>query len=46
MITDTDYAGDLVLPPNIPTQAECLLHDLEQASRGIVHQVNQTKQDS
>ena len=28
-ITDTDYADDIVLLANIPTQAESLLHSLE-----------------
>ena len=31
----TDYADDIVLLANIPTQAEFLLHSLDQAARDI-----------
>ena len=31
-ITNADYADDLVLLDNTPTQAKCLLHSLEQAT--------------
>ena len=34
-ITDADYADDIALPSNTPTQAESLLHRLEKASGGI-----------
>ena len=34
-ITDADYADDLALLANTPTQAETLLHSLERASAGI-----------
>ena len=34
-MTDADYADDLVLLANTPTQAESLLHSFEQAARGI-----------
>ena len=39
-ITDADYADDLALLANIPTQAESLLHSLEQAIGGIVLHMN------
>ena len=34
-ITDADYADEIALPSNTPTQAESLLHRLEKASGGI-----------
>ena len=34
-ITDADYADDIALLPNIPAQAESLLHSLEQAAGDI-----------
>ncbi len=34
-ITDTDYADDIALMANAPTQAETLLHSLERAPTGI-----------
>ena len=34
-ITDTNYANDLMLLANISAQAESLIHNLEQATRGI-----------
>ena len=39
-ITDTDYADGIVLLANAPTQAETLLHSLEQAAAGIGLHVN------
>ena len=33
-ITDADYADDIVILANAPTQAETLLHSLERASAG------------
>ena len=39
-ITDTDYADDIVLMANTPTQAETLLHSLERAAAGIGLHVN------
>ena len=42
-ITDTDYANDIVLLANIPTQDESLLHRLEQAAGGIGVHVNVNK---
>ena len=39
-ITDTDYANDIVLLANIPTQNESLLHSLKQAAGGIGVHVN------
>ena len=35
MITDEDYANDLSLLENTPAQAESLLHNMEQAARGL-----------
>ena len=35
IITDADYPDDLALCVNTSTQAESLLHNLEQAARGI-----------
>ena len=42
-ITDTDYADDIVLIANTPTQAEPLLHNLERAAGGIGLHVNADK---
>ena len=42
-ITDMDYADDIVLLANTPTQAETLLHSLEQAAAGIGFHVNAHK---
>ena len=42
-ITDADYADDIALLANTPTQAECLLHSLEQAAGGIDLHVNADK---
>ena len=42
-IMDADYADDLMLLTNTPVQAECLLHSLEQATKGIDHYVNSDK---
>ena len=39
-ITDVDYADDIVLLANTPTQAENMLHSLEQAAAGIGLHVN------
>ena len=39
-ITDTDYADDVALLANAPTQAETLLHSLERAAAGIGLHVN------
>ena len=39
-ITDTNYADDIVLLANAPTQAETLLHSLEWAAAGIGLHVN------
>ena len=39
-IMDADYADDIVLLPNTPTQAESLLHCLERAVGGIGFHVN------
>ena len=35
MITDADYADDIVILANTPAQAETLLHCLERAAEGI-----------
>ena len=43
MITDTNYADDIALLANTPTQAESLLHSLEQAVGGIDLHVNTDK---
>ena len=40
-----DYTDDLVLPANIPAEAELQLHTLEQAGRGIDLYVNVDKTD-
>ena len=42
-ITNADYANDIVLLANAPTQAETLLHSLEQATAGISLHVNAHK---
>ena len=42
-ITDTDYTDDIVLLANTPTQAETLLHHLEQTAAGIDLHVNSDK---
>ena len=42
-ITDTDYADDLALCENTPTQADSLLHGLKQAVGGIGFFVNSVK---
>ena len=42
-ITDADYADGIALLANTPTQAESLLHSLEQAAGGIGHHVNADK---
>ena len=42
-INDPDYADDIALLANIPTQAESLLHSLERAAAGIGLHVNADK---
>ena len=42
-ITDADYADDLALLANTPTQAESLLHSLERAAARIGLHVNADK---
>ena len=42
-IMDADYAGDIPLLANTPTQAESLLHSLEQAAGSIGLHVNANK---
>ena len=42
-ITDADYADDIALLANAPTQAETLLHSLERAAAGIGLHVNAHK---
>ena len=42
-ITDADYTDDIVLLANTPTQAESLLHNLEQAAEGIRLYMNADK---
>ena len=42
---DTDYADDIVLLANAPTQAESLLHSLEQAAGFIGLHVNTDKME-
>ena len=39
-IMDADYADDIVLLANTPTQAEFLQNSMEQAALGISFQVN------
>ena len=43
MITDADYADDIAFLANTPTQAEYLLHSLDQAAGGIDLHVNADK---
>ena len=42
-ITDADYADDIALLENAPTQAETLLHSLERVAAGISLHVNAHK---
>ena len=42
-ITDADYADDIALLANTLTQAESLLHSLEQAAGDISRHVNADK---
>ena len=42
-ITDANYTNDIALLANFPTQAETLLHSLEQAAAGIGLHVNADK---
>ena len=42
-ITDTDYADDITLLANTPTQAKSLLHGLEKAAGCISLHVNSDK---
>ena len=42
-ITDADYADDIAILANTPSQAETLLHSLEQATAGIGLHVNAHK---
>ena len=42
-ITDTDYADEITLLANTPTQAQLLLHSLERATGGIGLHVNTNK---
>ena len=44
-ITDADYADDIALLANTPTQAETLLHSLEQAAAGVGLYVNAHKME-
>ena len=44
-ITDSDYADDIALLANAPTQAETLLHSLERAAAGIGLHVNAHKME-
>ena len=44
-IMDTDYADDVALLANTPTQAEFLLHSLEQAAGGIGLHMNADKME-
>ena len=41
--TDADYADDIALIANTPTQVKSLLHSLEQAAGGIGLHVNADK---
>ena len=43
--TDADYADDIALLANKSTQAESLLHSLEQTAAGICLQVNEDKME-
>ena len=42
-ITDVDYADDIALLSNTPTQAESLLHSMERAAGDISLNVNADK---
>ena len=42
-ITDADYADDIVLLANTPTQVETLQHSLERAAAGIGLNINTHK---
>ena len=42
-ITDADYADDIALLANTPTQAASLLHSLEKAAGGIGYHMNAVK---
>ena len=42
-ITDVDYADDIALLANTPTQAKTLLHSLERAAAGIGPDINADK---
>ena len=44
-IMDVDYADDIALLANTPTQAESLLHSLEQATSSIGLHVNAEKME-
>ena len=44
-IMDGDYAGDIALLANTPTQAKFLLHSMEQAAGGIGLHVNADKME-
>ena len=44
-ITDADYADDMAILANAPTQAETLLHSLERAAAGIGLHVNAHKME-
>ena len=44
-ITDADYANDIALIVNTPTEAESLLHCLEWAAAGIDLHVNTDKRE-
>ena len=44
-ITDAEYANDIVLLANTPTQAETVLHSLEWAAAGIGLHVNADKME-
>ena len=44
-IMDTDYADDIVLLANTPTQAESLLYSLEQAAGSFSPYVNADKME-
>ena len=44
-IMDVDYANDIALLVNTPTQTETLLHGLERAAAGRGHHVNADKME-
>ena len=44
-ITDADYADDIAILANAPTQAEILLHNLERSAAGIGLHVNAQKME-